>query len=149
MAKDDFDFFHGTWHVHNRRLTGEGSWGEFEGSCVTRPLADGIGFIDEMHFPTLGVWGHTIGLYDSGRELWAHYWVGSRDGVLQPPLYGKLTGPTTAEFFGDDTLDGAAIRVRQMWTLESPDVIVWEQAYASAGGGDWQTNWVMTSTRAG
>lgn len=146
MAKDDFDFFHGTWRVHNRRLAGEGRWNEFEGSCVTRPLADGIGFIDEMHFPALGVSGHTIGLYDSGRELWAHYWVGSGDGVLQPAVYGTMTGPGTAEFYGDDTLDGSPIRVRQLWRLEADDVLVWEQAYAHTGE-DWQTNWVMTSTR--
>ncbi len=147
MAKDDFDFFHGTWRVHNRRLTGVGEWSEFEGSCLTRPLADGIGFIDEMEFPSLGMSGHTIGLYDSGRGLWAHYWVGSRDGVLQPPLYGKMTGPDTAEFFGDDTLDGAPIRVRQLWKVLLDGVVAWEQAYAKSNEDTWETNWVMTSTR--
>lgn len=145
MAKHDFDFFHGSWHVHNRRLSGPDGWIEFEAGCLTRPLAAGMGFIDEMTFPTLGVSGHTIGLHDQARDQWAHYWVSSRDGVLQPPVYGGLTGPDTAAFHGEDELDGSPIKVRQLWKLTSPDVFVWEQAFELSSG--WENNWIMNFTR--
>ncbi|MEO8021922.1 hypothetical protein [Polaromonas sp.] len=51
--------------------------------------------------------------------------------------------------YGDDTLDGRPIKLRFLWTKAAPDVPRWEQAFSSDGGATWETNWVMTFTRAG
>jgi hypothetical protein len=142
MARDDFDFFHGTWQVHNRKLTAQG-WSDFPATCTVRGLLGGIGFVDEMSFPTLGTGGSTIGLYESSRDRWAHYWVSTRDGVLQPPAYGRLP----QDFYGDDELDGKPIRVRYLWEVNSPDFFRWQQAFSADGEVSWETNWVMDFTR--
>lgn len=142
MANTDFDFFHGIWKVHNRRLAEQG-WTEFPADCTVRPLIGGIGFIDEMAFPSLDTGGHTIGLYDSVNDLWSHYWVGTRDGVLQPPVTGTGTGP----FYGDDQIDGKPIRVRYLWDVASKDEFRWEQAFSSDGEITWETNWMMEFSR--
>ncbi|HCT77093.1 MAG TPA: hypothetical protein DGG94_10170 [Micromonosporaceae bacterium] len=142
MAQNDFDFFHGKWSVHNRRLTEDG-WIEFPADCSVRGLVGGIGFVDEMTFPTLGSGGSTIGLYDSNRGLWAHYWVSTRDGVLQPPVFGTSAG----EFYGDDEVDGKPVKVRYLWDVHSNDAFRWEQAFSSDGELTWETNWVMEFSR--
>lgn len=142
MAQNDFDFFHGKWSVHNRRLTDDG-WIEFPADCSVRGLVGGIGFVDEMTFPTLDSGGSTIGLYDSNRDLWAHYWVSTRDGVLQPPVFGK----SAAEFYGDDEVDGKPVKVRYLWDVHSNDAFRWEQAFSPDGELTWETNWVMEFSR--
>ncbi len=142
MAHDDFDFFHGGWQVHNRRLAAQG-WSEFPATCAVRALAGGIGFIDEMTFPTLGSAGHTLGLYDPARDVWSHYWVSSRDGILQPPVCGTMP----LDFYGDDELDGKPIRVRYVWEVKSDDLFRWEQAFSADGELTWATNWIMDFTR--
>lgn len=143
MAHDDFDFFHGTWDVRNRRLTAEG-WDEFPAHCTVRKLLGNIGFIDEMVFPTLDSAGHTIGLYNSTLDSWAHYWVSTSNGVLQPPVYGLPGSPL--EMQGEDTIDGKPARVRYLWTVISHDELRWEQAFAFDSE-TWETNWVMECTR--
>ena len=52
-------------------------------------------------------------------------------------------------FHGDDTLGGKPIRLRFLWTLAAHDTPQWEQAFSADGGTTWETNWVMTFTRAG
>lgn len=145
MARNDFDFFHGSWHVEHKQRTGGEEWIEYSGGCVARDLAGGIGFVDEMTFPT-GNTGSTIALYEPGEDRWAHYWVSSRDGVMQPAVYGTRTGPT-AEFFGSDTHEGRPIRVRSVWQIDSPDRFTWEQSFSDDDGSTWETNWVMLFSR--
>jgi hypothetical protein len=142
MARDDFDFFHGSWNVHNRKRAQEG-WTEFPATCTVRPLIGGIGFIDEMFFPETGNGGSTIGLYDSKQDLWAHYWVSTRSGVLQPAVYG--TG--AKEFYGDDELDGRPMRVRYLWDVRSRDDFGWEQAFSFDGDDTFEIDWVMDFSR--
>ncbi|GIH10790.1 hypothetical protein Rhe02_88570 [Rhizocola hellebori] len=142
MAQDDFDFFHGSWTVRNRKRAGEG-WTEFPATCTVRALIGGIGFIDEMSFPETGTGGSTIGLYDSERDLWAHYWVSTRNGVLQPAVYGSAA----KEFYGDDELDGKPMRVRYLWDVRSHDDFGWEQAFSFDDGNTWEVDWVMDFSR--
>lgn len=52
-------------------------------------------------------------------------------------------------FYGDDTLDGQAIKLRFLCTLAAPNVPRWEQAFSNDDGATWETNWEMTFTRAG
>ena len=50
------------------------------------------------------------------------------------------------EFFGADSDDGRAVRVRFVWTRLDPDAASWAQAFALDGGA-WEENWVMESCR--
>ena len=151
MAAQDFDFFHGDWRVANRRLaaplTGSSDWSEFPASCAVRPLADGIGFVDEMTFPTLQSGGVTIGLFDRARDRWAHYWVSSRDGLLQLPVHGGLV-EGRGEFYGEDSFADRPIRVRYRWEAITADGFEWDQAFSADGGDSWEVNWTMAFRRA-
>jgi hypothetical protein len=150
MSRQDFDFFHGTWQVHNRRrttlLANTDAWVEFPAECSVRPIVAGIGFIDEMTFPTLGFSGTTIGLFHPERDEWSQYWVSGRNGVLQPPLVGSRSADE-ALLYGDDDHGGKPIRVRYRWALGGVDAFGWEQAFSDDGEQTWETNWVMDFAR--
>ncbi|WP_020519848.1 hypothetical protein [Catelliglobosispora koreensis] len=150
MSRDDFDFFHGSWTVHNRRLssrlTGSTDWDEFPAVCVVRPLSGGHGFVDEITFPTLGYSGSNFGLYESDDDRWAHYWASGTDGVLQPAIYGRKTGTHRLEFNAVESFNGVPVDVRALWTIVSESEFLWEQAFRPTDG-DWETNWHMTFRR--
>lgn len=151
MGRRDFDFFHGEWEVVNHRLvaplTGSAEWSEFPAHCSVRGLVDGIGFVDEMTFPTLESSGTTIGLFDPVQDRWAHYWVSSRDGQLQPAVLGGLDADGRGEFYGDDTFADQPIRVRYSWESITEQSFVWHQAF-STDGQTWEINWTMNFRRA-
>jgi hypothetical protein len=152
MARDDFDFFHGAWTIHNRRLKerlkGSQDWAEFGAACICRPMSAGMGFVDEITLPSLGTNGANIGLYEAEDDRWAHYWASSVDGVLQPPIYGRRIRPGLLEFTAVEEQEGQTVDVRALWTVDSADVFHWEQAFRQPGG-SWETNWYMTFTRSG
>ena len=67
----DFDFWTGTWRGHNRRLrerlAGCDEWDEFEGTCVARPLLDGLGNMDEFRTDYQGgLVGLSLRFFDFG-----------------------------------------------------------------------------------
>jgi hypothetical protein len=145
-----FDFLHGTWNVANRklvrRLAGSSDWDEFPGTALCRGFFDGAANIDQIDFPTLGFTGMTLRLFDPARELWSLYWANSRDGLLQPPVIGRLANGR-GDFYGDDTDDGQPIRVHYLWSEITPQSARWQQAF-SLDGESWETNWIMQFTRA-
>jgi len=51
-GQHDFDFWFGSWKVHNRRLvhplTGSNEWVEFDGTVVARPVWGGRANADEF-----------------------------------------------------------------------------------------------------
>ena len=49
---DDFDFLMGEWRVRHRilRPLKGGTWSEFEGHCIERPLMGGRGNVEEHRF---------------------------------------------------------------------------------------------------
>jgi hypothetical protein len=151
----DFDFWMGSWRVHNRRLRerlkGSTEWVEFEATSVTRPLLGGLGNEDELrteHWP--GFIGMTIRFFNPATRQWAIYWVDNRRGALEPPVFGAFT-ENTGLFFGDDTFEGRPIRVRFIWRHdglgEDRRTASWEQAFSADGGETWETNWTMDMTR--
>ena len=51
------------------------------------------------------------------------------------------------EFYGDDTHEGVAIRVRYIWSEITPSSARWDQAFSTDRGRSWETNWICALTR--
>jgi len=153
----DFDFLHGTWHVHNRRrrrvLAGDGAaaaeWYAFDGGATERPLWNGRANVEEYH-ATLPdgtpLHGLALRLYEPAAAHWTIHWSNAATGTLDAPMTGTFVDGV-GEFFGDDRHDGRPIRVRFRWTSEGPDAARWEQAFSADAGATWETNWIMDFTR--
>ena len=150
----DFDFFMGSWNVHNRRLRGRlagcDEWDEFEAKVDARLILDGMGNQDEFHTDYDGGFvGMSFRLFDPEAKRWSIYWADSRrPGLLDPPVLGGFSGDT-ATFEGRDTFDGRPILVRFVWSGVTTPTPRWEQAFSDDYGETWETNWVMDFTRAG
>ena len=146
-----FDFWMGSWKVHNRRLRqrlkGSTEWDEFEAEVVARPLLGGVGNEDEYR---TGYGGGFIGMsfrfFNLATKQWAIYWADSRRGILEPPVTGSFSGDTGV-FEGADTFEGRPILVRFTWSGVTTPTPRWEQAFSDDGGKTWETNWVMDMTR--
>jgi hypothetical protein len=149
----DFDFWMGSWKVHNRRLrerlAGSDEWDEFEATCVARPLLDGLGNEDEFRTDYAGGFvGMSLRFFDPEAKLWWIYWADSRrSGALDPPVIGSFDGDVGL-FEGEDTFEGRPILVRFVWSLVTTRTPRWEQAFSDDGGETWETNWVMECTPA-
>ncbi|WP_328327186.1 hypothetical protein OHA70_00305 [Kribbella sp. NBC_00382] len=145
----DFDFFVGSWNVQHRQLlaplTGSDEWREYPGTAEAYTLFDGAVSIDETFFPTEDFDGMTVRLYDVEAGAWAIYWINSKRGVLEPPVYGGFGADEVGILEGPDTHDGQPVDVRFRWT--KGEVPVWEQFFSADGGATWESNWSMTFTR--
>jgi hypothetical protein len=150
----DFDFWMGSWHVHNRRLrkrlAGSDEWDEFEATVVARPLLDGLGNEDEFRTDHAGGFvGMSFRFFDPETRKWAIYWADSRrPGLLDPPVIGSFSGDTGV-FEGEDVFEGRPIIVRFLWSGVTTPTPRWEQAFSDDGGRTWETNWAMEFTLAG
>lgn len=147
-GRHDFDFLHGHWRVHNRRLRerllGCTEWDSFEATQYCQPLLDGLGNTDEMRNGT-GPVGVSLRLFDLQARQWVIYWVAPHDGLLQLPVRGTFVADTGI-FEGTDVHDGRSVHVRYTWSNTGGATPQWEQAY-SPDGISWETNWVMSFTR--
>jgi hypothetical protein len=149
----DFDFWMGSWRVHNRRLrerlAGSDEWDEFEATSVARPLLDGMGNEDEFRTDYGGGFiGMSFRFFDPETKQWWIYWADSRrSGELEPPVVGAFDGDVGV-FEGEDTFDGRPIVVRYTWSRVTTPSPCWEQAFSEDGGETWETNWIMEFTRA-
>jgi hypothetical protein len=148
----DFDFWMGSWKVHNRylsrRLEGSTDWAEFEATSVARPLLDGLGNEDEFRTDHEGGFiGMSFRFFDPTTGKWSIYWADSRrPGLLDPPLIGSFFGDVGI-FEGTDTFEGRPIDVRFTWSGVTTPTPRWEQAFSADGGETWELNWVMEFTR--
>jgi hypothetical protein len=146
----DFDFYVGTWMIHNRRLrkalAGCTEWYEFEAISEARPVLGGMGNFDEFDAPSEGISGLTLRLFDPSRDEWSLYWASSRGGPLGDPQVGRIDGDR-GEFYADDVYEGRPIRVVFIWSAITSASAHWEQAFSVDGGETWETNWIMESTR--
>jgi hypothetical protein len=148
MSENDFDFFHGRWHVAHRKIAdipGRGTeWVEFGAETECRPILGGAANVESLRADD---WeGMTLRQYDPAREVWRIWWASTRaPGHLDPPVEGRFTDGQGV-FFGDDVVGGRDVKVRFDWTAgEEP---VWQQQFSYDGGETWETNWVMRFTRA-
>jgi hypothetical protein len=150
-GRHDFDFFHGRWHLHNRRLktwlANSDEWVEFEGRLHCQSLLDGIGNIDEViaDFGE-GIHGLSLRLYDPAARRWSDYWATKRSGMLGLPVTGAFSGGV-GMFFGEDRFEGRPVRIRALWTQPGADEVHWEQAFSTDLGKTWETNWTMRMIR--
>ena len=77
----DFDFLHGTWRRHDRRLhpspSGSMEWQEFTGVSVVRPLWDGQGNIEEYRAdaPERPIHAVSLHLYNPRSGQWSLSWA--------------------------------------------------------------------------
>lgn len=148
----DFDFWVGSWKIHNRRLRerlkGSTTWDEFEATNDARPLLGGVGNEDVYRTDLAGGFtGMSFRFYDKATGQWWIYWADSRrPGRLDPPVVGSFDGDVGV-FEGADTFEGRPIRVRFTWSRVTTPTPRWEQAFSADGGKTWETNWVMEMTR--
>lgn len=146
----DFDFLDGRWEMVNRRLVkrgvGSDEWDVFPASVRAYVMLGGVTNVDEVTFPTKGWSGTTFRHFDKEKRQWAIYWVNSRDGKMQSPVYGGFDGDVGL-FYGDDVDEGRPIRVVYKWTRVGPDGARWEQAFSYDDGKTWETNWVNEHRR--
>lgn len=147
-ALHDFDFLRGTWRVQNRRLRARlvwcEEWDEFQTDVVSGPLLDGRGSLDTYHGDSLSA--VALRLLDPTTGDWSIYWADGSTAALGEPVRGRFDGDA-GEFFGDDSHDGRAVRVRFRWRKVDGDHATWEQAFSVDGGATWETNWTMAWTR--
>src|SRR6478736_1595468 len=95
-AVHDFDFYMGTWWIHNRRLTkrlaGSDEWEEFEGTSHAWPILGGAGNIDDnvVDLPNGQYRAISLRTYDLVADQWSIWWLDGRSpGRLDPPVVGS------------------------------------------------------------
>ena len=96
-AVHDFDFYMGTWRIHNRRLTkrlaGSDDWEEFEGTSHAWPILGGAGNIDDnvVDLPSGQYRAISLRTYDPVADQWSIWWLDGRSpGRLDPPVVGRF-----------------------------------------------------------
>ena len=116
----DFDFLHGSWTVHHRRLkerlVGKSEWEAFGGSMVAEPILGGLGNFDRnvIDLPAGCYEACTLRLFDQNTSLWSIHWIDGRRSQLDPPVVGGFAEGVD-RFVGSDVLDGRPIAVRFEW----------------------------------
>ena len=152
-TKHDFDFLFGSWNIRNRYLKGRlqdsTEWAEFDARSEVAPLLDGFGHLDRYFAVRDGApfEGMTLRLFDPATGLWSIHWADTaRARTLLSPMVGRFIGGI-GEFYGDETVEGQAVRCRFLWTQPAADSARWEQAFSNDGGKTWETNWIMLLTR--
>lgn len=124
-------------------------WIEFDGRSEVRRLFDGLGNVDSYFAMRDGqsFEGMTLRLLSPETNEWSIYWAdNTHPGVLFPPMKGRFAGDTGV-FYGDEEANGRKVLCRFLWTRgEQPR---WEQAFSDDEGKTWETNWIMSFTRAG
>jgi len=144
----DFDFWTGRWNVRNERLKerlrGATEWETFDAVAEARPLPGGLGNIDSFVASEWrpGFVGMTVRLFDRATDRWSIYWASSDRGIFDPPVIGRFDNGVGV-FEGNDEHEGTPVRVRFLWTHETPTTARWEQAFSTDGGATWETNWIM------
>lgn len=145
-GRHDFDFIHGRWTVHHRRLTDRldpacDTWETSTGTGVAEPVLDGIGNLDRVW--SADIEGLTLRLYDPGEDLWRIWWSSTaRPGRLDPPMQGRF-GNGVGVFHAEDVIDGVPIAVRFDWTRTDTPSPRWSQAFSFDGGETYKSNWTM------
>ena len=157
-GRHDFDFFFGTWSIHNRKLVRMldpecDDWAEFSASSRCEPVCDGWGNTDVVEVSEVpdskGFKALTLRLFDPERGVWQIWWTSSsRPGRLDPPVEGVFADGRGV-FECHDEIDGTPIEVRFIWGDVTADSARWEQEFSFDGGDTWVRNWVMDMTRSG
>jgi hypothetical protein len=152
-GQNDFDFNFGTWKTHISRLqhplTGSTSWVEYEGTSIVRKVWNGrAGLLElEADGPAGHIEGVGLRLYNPQSRQWSLNWANGSAPALGQPMIGEFKNGR-GEFFDQEPFHGRAIYVRNAFSDITSDSSRFEQAFSEDGGKTWETNWVMTFTRA-
>jgi hypothetical protein len=147
----DFDFAFGKWRTHIKRLrrplSGSNDWVEYQGTHTIRKIWDGRANLGELEAD--GPEGHIEALspryFDPQTHLWQVSYGSPRDGTLSSPLVGEFKNGR-GEFYGQDTYEGRAVLVREIYSPIDATTRELEVAYSADGGKSWETNWTMIDT---
>jgi hypothetical protein len=151
-GQHDFDFEIGTWKTHLSRLlhplNGSTTWIHLEGTSVVRKVWDGRANLVELEAD--GPTGHievlSLRLYNPESHQWSLNYANSDAGTLGQPTIGEFNGGR-GEFFDQETFNGRAILVRNVWSDITPNSCRFEQSFSGDGGKSWEVNWIATDTR--
>jgi hypothetical protein len=151
-SPQDFDFYFGTWNIHNRKLKSRlnncDEWLEFDASQECRPLLLGSANIDNFLTDIDGkpFEGMTLRLFNPETRLWSIYWADSNLVAMDPPQVGSWDGPV-GRFFARDVYNGKDIIVQFLWDKTDLNAPTWSQAFSQDEGLTWEWNWYMYMTR--
>ncbi|WP_456846186.1 hypothetical protein [Cellulomonas sp. P5_C6] len=152
--RSDFDFLHGAWTVHNRRLRDvtdpDGTeWIEFDARSTCEPVLDG-GNVDRMYVtgsPIGAFEGFTLRLFSPDEGVWRIWWSSDRaPGVLDEPVVGSFVDGR-GTFRCVQRIRDADVEVQFEWLTGDPRRPVWQQSFSRDGGATWAMNWEMVFSR--
>jgi hypothetical protein len=149
----DFDFNLGTWKTRISRLedplSGSTTWLTYEGISVVRKVWNGRANLLELDAGgTAGrIEGLGLRLYNPSSCQWSLNWANSAVGTMDQAVIGEFK-EGRGEFFNHESFNGRSIYVRNVFSDITADSSRFEQAFSDDGGKTWETNWIMTFTRA-
>jgi hypothetical protein len=153
-APGDFDFAVGDWRVKHRRLkdrlVGSDQWIEFDGQMSTQKVLGGYGNVEDnlLQFPEGAYRAVAVRSFNAQSNEWSIWWLDGRfPGQIDVPVVGRFKDGV-GTFYANDTLNGASIRIRFIWSTLDRHKPRWEQAFSADGGITWETNWTMEFSRA-
>lgn len=146
-GQHDFDFEIGTWRTHLTRLkaplSGDTTWLTYEGTSVVRKIWNGKANIVELIAD--GPAGHlealSLRLYNPESRQWSIHSANSRTGTISVPTIGEFRNGR-GEFYDQETFNGRAILVRNVWSDITSTSCRFEQAFSDDGGKTWEVNWI-------
>jgi hypothetical protein len=152
-GQHDFDFAFGGWKTHISRLlhplTDSNTWVEYDGTHVIRKIWNGKANLGELEAD--GPAGHIEAmsprLYDPGTRQWSIWYGNPHDGGLSKPVIGKFMADGRGEFYGQETVNGREVLVREIYAAVNPNTRKLEIAYSADGGKTWETHWKMIDTK--
>jgi hypothetical protein len=151
-GQHDFDFDIGTWKTHLQRrvhpLSGSTTWIELDGTTVVRKIWNGRANLAELEAatPTGRLEVLSLRLYDPQAGQWSLNTANSKVGTLGQPTVGGFKNGR-GEFFDQESFNGRAILVRNVWSNITADSCRFEQAFSADGGKTWEVNWIAVDTR--
>ncbi len=151
-GRADFDWDIGTWQTHQKRLlhplTGSTTWVEYQGTDVVEKLWDGA---NVGHIRANGSAGQleifTVRLYNPQTHEWSIYFSTAGNGTFGTPVVGTFKAGR-GEFIDQEPYNGRTILVRFSVFDITADSCRFEQAFSGDGGRSWETNFIVTETRA-
>jgi hypothetical protein len=148
----DFGFQNGEWRVRHRklkqRLAGSSEWVEFAGTCRAFEVMGGEANVEDnlLDDPAGAYRAAAFRRRDPETGQWSIWWHDGRSGALDPPVQGRFENGV-GTFLARDTLNGAPILVRFVWSDITATTARWEQAFSADDGATWEVNWIMTFER--
>jgi hypothetical protein len=144
----DFDFFYGTWILHNRRLKppelSSHDWVKWDSTDEAHPLPGALGNEDfaRSSYPRKGFVGMTLRLYDPKTGIWRLYWIDNKNshGDAGVPNVGRWQG-NVGIFDEHLTVQGRPAIDRYTWTrfgAHSKITAHFEESLSLDGGKTWK-----------